>query len=80
MGDLGGRPFDSLELQYVGNGTFTKGETLNTEIQPAGITTGDLTGDGYLDLVIARRGTLLQTLGLLLRHLVGAERGSPLYE
>jgi hypothetical protein len=36
--------------------------------------------DSYLDLIIARRDGFFDTAGLLLRYLVGAERGSALYE
>jgi hypothetical protein len=36
--------------------------------------------DSYLDLIFARRGGFLDTAGLLLRYLVRAERGSPLYD
>jgi regulator of sirC expression with transglutaminase-like and TPR domain len=36
--------------------------------------------DSYLDVVFARRGGPLASLGLMLRYVVGRERGSPLYD
>lgn len=36
--------------------------------------------DSYLDVVFARRGGPLATIGLLLRYVVHRERDSPLYD
>jgi hypothetical protein len=44
-------------LQNNGDGTFSTGEAYGVGANPAAVCTSDLDGDGYLDLIVANRGS-----------------------